>query len=258
MESDANSNTHTQRGEWPAASWKRKLLAVYVDFLIFSTAFGIGVHAITSSELPRFVQYAAFALLEVFLLSVCKKSVGYWFLSISRFTSEAPTGPEGSKEDTGKTLHWVVDPVIFGRESWLTMLLAVLFVLDGTKSMVRWTTFGIPEPWFGFQPGHEIHAAISIMTGALLVYVGYGCFALKRVGLWIGISVMVVVFSSILASWQLWDDYARETVIARQEHFGLPVDERKIQFMQAIVPEGLLGYTTVIVVALASVRRRFA
>ena len=126
----------TDHPQWLLASRKRRLLAIYVDFVLFSAVYGVAHHFAEELLSGNVYKLLGFALLEACLLLGWKRSVGLHFLSIRR-------------AEEGKLL---VDPAIYQRESWLTIFLGVLLLLDGSKAFVRWTTFAVPRPSFGILP----------------------------------------------------------------------------------------------------------
>lgn len=75
-----------------------------------------------------------------------------------------------------------MDAEIKEGESWLTILMAVLFVRGGISSIAMALTSPVPLPQFGFQPSLSFSAAICASTGALSVFIGFLLFKLSRAG----------------------------------------------------------------------------
>lgn len=112
------------------ASRKRKVLAWYLDFLLYLAFFELLGYFGGFFGLHILIKVAVFVLIEFFVVRKMY-SPGCYFLSIYK--------AEGETEKPAI----IVDPTIKSQENWLTMLVGVLFILDGTKSLVRWTE-GLP------------------------------------------------------------------------------------------------------------------
>ena len=102
------------------ASKKRRLLSLYIDFLLFMTLWGIlSYYLAPDGNMPFWLPYIAFVVART-LLTKFYGSIGDSFLSIDRDS-------------------FCVDDDIYRRENWLSILLGLLFILEGTKQLVRWT-----------------------------------------------------------------------------------------------------------------------
>lgn len=79
----------------------------------------------------------------------------------------------GIDKDSG-----TVNPNIFERENWLTILLGVLLILEGTKQLVRWTQMVVSQPSFGFFPDDltQIIAACNKVLASMDTAKKKGCF----------------------------------------------------------------------------------
>ena len=133
------------------ASKKRIFLAWYLDFILFMVFWSLLNHFLFSGrELPFWMGLFIFGLLEF----VCIKffgSIGVFFLSVDESHQ--------------------VDPNIYKRENWLTILLGVLFILEGTKKLVRWIDLSVAHPTFGMFLDPNIQIIINILTGILFLVV---------------------------------------------------------------------------------------
>lgn len=219
------------------ASKKRRLLALYLDFILFMSVWGLADHFITRQfAMPLWAAVAAFTVIRA-TTHKRLRSPGDMMLSIGR---------DGS-----------VDARVHGQESWLTMLLGTLFVLEGTKQLVRWTQIPVPEPFFGFMPDSGVQALIDLAAGMLFIAVGWLIFKLQRSGLVLGIASAAGTIVSCLLSWSLWDATIAKMVVARRQAQGLPVGRHEIETMQAIMPEGIVLLTAVLLLMMAYAYRRF-
>jgi hypothetical protein len=202
------------------ASKKRIFLAWYLDFILFMVFWSLLNHFLFSgSELPFWMGLFIFGLLEF----VCIKffgSIGMGFLSV-----------DGSHQ---------VDPDINKRENWLTILLGVLFILEGTKKLVRWIDLSVPHPIFGVFLDPNIQIIVNILTGLLFLVVGYFFLKLKPASIWLGLIIVLGTIVSCVLSWSLWDETVARLVMERRELQSLPVREGEIEFMQALMPEGFV------------------
>jgi len=226
-------------GDRNAASRGRKILSWYVDYLFFAAAWTL-------------LTYVTGELLRVgdFLLSL----VAFFILRaiVGRFAS-TPGCMLLSIDDAGD-----VDPDIRSRESWLTMLLGVLFLLSGTKLLVRWTQIDAVWPYFGLVPEPAPHIAISVVFGVVTVAAGAMILKLMRAGQLLGIGVSAVHIVSAILSWPLWDGLVEKQVHARRALQGVPVRDGEVAFMQALFPEALIALSVFFIVLLLIPYRRFA
>lgn len=218
-----------------SASKKRRLLAIYLDFLFFSAAWGILEFSLSAQTLPGLARLTAFAILEVLVYRYLYPP-GKHLLSI---------GVDGT-----------VDAAIRSRESWVTMALAVFLVLDGSKQLVRWAEMPVQQPFFGLLPERNLQIAVNVLSGLLFILAGYGFFKLRSFGLWLTLALATAGIASAAFSWELWDSAAAEWVRIRREVQGRPVHDGEIAFMQRLVPEMLLAaYGAVLLAAIASAKR---
>lgn len=165
-------------------------------------------------------------------------SIGYIFLSINK---EAKT----------------VSTAIFERENWLTILLGVLLILEGTKQLVRWTQMFVSQPIFGFFPDDITQILVHVFLGVSSILAGYWFLRLNIKGFYLALSVAIVNIASDALSWNLWDPVVEKMVIARRELQGLPVRDGEIEFMQSLFPEGMLLAASLAIVAMLFTYKRF-
>lgn len=221
-----------------SVSKKRLLLSWYIDFLFFMTLWGLLSYFLNlDANLPFWVPYIIFFIIRA-LAGKYIGSIGYIFLGIDKET---------------KTVH----SDIFESESWLTILLGVLFILEGTKQLVRWTQLFVSQPAFGFFPDETTQVLIHIIFGASSIIAGYWFLKLDIKGLYLGIVTALIHIISDALSWQLWDPVAEKMAIARRELQGIPVREGEIEFMQTLLPEGLLVAATIAIIAMLFTFKKF-
>lgn len=213
-------------------------LSWYIDFLFFMTLWGMLSYFLGfEGGLPFWVPYLIFIVIR----AVSGKyigSIGYQFLGIDK---ESGT----------------VSQNVFERETWLTMLLGVLFILEGTKQLVRWTQMFVPMPFFGLVPGDSAQVLIHIVLGVSSVLAGYWFLKLNIKGLYLGVSLALVSIVSDVLSWNLWDPAVAQMVIARRELQGRPVREGEIEFMQSLSPEAMLVAAGLAIIAMLLSYKRF-
>ncbi|MCD6346199.1 MAG: hypothetical protein J7L96_02135 [Bacteroidales bacterium] len=146
---------------------------------------------------------------------------------------------------------------IFQRENWLTILLGVLFIIEGTKQLVRWTQIFVPQPVFGFFPNDLTQIIIHIILGISSIIAGYWFLKLNIKGLFLGVSVALINIASDSLSWKLWNPVVEKMVVARRELQGLPVRDGEVEFMQSLFPEGMLVAAVLAIIAMLFTYKRF-
>lgn len=236
----------------PIASTKRLLLAVYLDYLIYGSAWEIVWYFIGPEKASLVFELLLFFLVESLLLWLYD-TPGFRYLSIDSLpVIKSPRDVQFNF--FGK--HRFVDPTILNGERWYTMTIGVLFILDGAKLLARWTAYGPPLPFFGIETTVLSHAGFAICFGAISIFVGYLVLKLRRSALALGISLVVLQGISTLMSWDMWDTKVVEMVTARREYLGMPIRPGEIEIMQALVPEGFLVILVLMLVALFLIRKR--
>ncbi|NJA07567.1 hypothetical protein HC024_17795 [Methylococcaceae bacterium WWC4] len=221
------------------ASKKRLLLSWYIDFLFFMTLWELLAYYLgLGASIPFWVSY----LLFVVMRAISRKfigSIGYLFLGIDNETK-------------------LVNKNIYDGENWLTIVLGVLLILEGTKRLVRWTQVFVSQPIFGFIPDDTTQIIIHVLLGGSSILAGYWFLRLNIKGFYLAVSVAIVNIASDALSWSLWDPIVEKMVIARREFQGLPVRDGEIEFMQSLFPESMLLAATLAVIAMLFTYKRFA
>jgi hypothetical protein len=200
-------------------SRKRQLLAVYVDYLVFSAVYQPVAWAVRST-LPLdnwLVALAVFAGLRAVATWALKlTSPGQWALGIH--AGRLPT----------------VNPNILERERWWTAAAGTLLVLEGSKNLVRWTQ-GMPvEPLLGLSaPAWMAITAITIF-GGLNLAAGLLVLRTRLIGAVIGIGVLGVEALAAIIHRDDFREWAGQAVEARRALQGLPLREGEVEMMQAM------------------------
>ena len=169
------------------ASTLRRCLAVFLDWMMFSAvwhffrlALGIGG--------GWFVMLPVFAVIRIGL-GYRANTPGRALLSIDR---------------AGE-----VDSEIKEGESWLTILMAVVFIWGGLGLETMWLAAPVPFPQFGFLPSPAFEAAICASWGAINILVSLLLFKLNRAGLLLGLASSLLWVVSYFTSLDLMPDYWR-------------------------------------------------
>jgi len=202
-------------------------------------------------ELATWQEFLLFSVYEGILYWVAD-SPGFYFLGIYKTTRSVSNSGQPSKAiDT-----LLVDPRIYNHENWLTILIGVLLVLEGSKQLVRWAMWTPPAPFFGILTSPSSFAVISLGLSGVLIYTGYAFLQLKQVGFRVRTCVAVATAISIAMSWDQWDSFAREMVFRRRAFQGLSVRGGEVEFMQALMPEALIGLVLLSVAVMVVARKR--
>lgn len=220
------------------ASKKRLFLSWYIDFLFFMTLWGLLLYFLgLETSIPFWVPYLIFIAVRA-ISGKFIGSIGYLFLGINKETK-------------------TVNPNIFTRENWLTILLGVLLILEGTKQLVRWSQIFVSQPMFGFFPDDTTQIVIHVLLGVSSILAGYWFLRLNIKGFYLAVSVAILNIASDALSWSLWDPVVEKMVLARRELQGVPVRDGEIEFMQSLFPEGMLLAATLAVIAMFFSYKRF-
>ncbi|MGZ5054729.1 MAG: hypothetical protein ACXWAT_07280 [Methylobacter sp.] len=220
------------------ASKKRLLLSWYIDFLFFLTLWDLLSYFLSLDEnAPFWVPYLLFVVIRM-ISGKYIGSIGYLFLGIDKETK-------------------AVNPDIFERENWLTILLGVLLILEGTKQLVRWTQMFVPQPIFGVLADDITQIIIHVVSGISSILAAYWFLKLNIKGLYLAVSLAVINIISDALSWNLWDPVVEKMVITRRELQGMPIRDGEVEFMQALFPEGVILVASFAVIAMLFTYRRF-
>jgi hypothetical protein len=217
-------------------SRRRLLLAIYLDFVVFSALWGLLDHYLFRGpegwrSLSGPAKFTTFLLLELLLHKTVRWSPGRWLLSI------VPMGGTPVLDGPEEPRRFGVPATILARENWLTLLAGTLLLLDGAKGVVRWTMFTPPAPFFGWIPGAAVWPWIAVADGMIECAIAYLFFRLRPAAVAVGIPYLGLTLASIVTSWDLWDAWVADYVVRRRAYQGLPVRPDEIEKMQAFTPE---------------------
>jgi hypothetical protein len=222
------------------SSSKRNLLALYLDFVLFSAIFTPAAWLIKRAggpEIAPMMSYVLFGLVWIGFLRALGVSPGRWAIGISR-------GPEA-----------VVDGSILDRETWWTMLAGTLLVLEGSKNLVRWTQ-GLPPPPLLGEAGPEAAAFATVcVIGLANVAAGIQTLRTNPLGAFVGAGIVALESAATILNRQAFRDWAEGSVTARRALQGIPVRHGEVEFMQDVasmyLPIGLaLGVVWLVAVAI--------
>ncbi len=167
------------------ATPKRTLLAWYLDFLFYS------VFATLLSYSASWA-FGAGWVAQIVGFGLIRSAVGHFI--------ETP-----GMMLLGIRLDGTRDVMAFQHESWLTMLIATVFILDGAKRAVRWTEYARALPDFGVIPDETGQMILSLVWGTAMITAGCLILRMRASGLWLGLAVAIAALVSVMWSWPLWD-----------------------------------------------------
>lgn len=227
------------RRRWVPARHGRVLLAAFVDLLIASVPWAYFV-AITDHLAPGFaaqphlIQFAAFAIVELFVLNRTSLSPGAHLLGIRFVTANS--------RSSGIDILWrnrvpFVDRNLQKSESWFSILVGLFLLYDATKALVRWTMYSPPLPLFGIQTAGLGGVLTSVTIGAVETLIACLVLRMRPGALMLGAPFYGLLAVSAAVSWNLWDDWAARYVVARRAYEGLPVRPGEIESLQSMSPE---------------------
>jgi hypothetical protein len=222
-------------------SRKRQLLALYVDYLVFTAVYQPFAWAVRSTvALDNWLLgLAVFAGLRGVAWALKLWLPGQWALGIR-------TGPMA-----------MVESRILERERWWTATAGTLLVLEGSKNLVRWTQ-GLPvEPLLGLAAPQWMAVSAITILGGLNVVAGLLILRTRLAGAVIGIGVLGAEALAAMIHRDDFRQWAREAVIARRGLQGLPLREGEVEMMQMLTATVLPAVIAVGVIWLLVVGARF-
>ncbi len=233
------------------ASRGRLALAIYLDWIVFSVPWAFVHYALLSvspawNNLSTLAKFILFAALEVTLHRLIKWSPGATLLSV-RYAH--PIDPAIPRDVAATTRRAVVNATVKARESWFTVLVGVLLLLDGTKTMVRWTMWAPPAPFFGDYVSDAAWPVVAVLTGLLQCGLAVLFFRLRVLAGVASAGYFALALLSTIQSWNLWDGGVAEMTRRRRAYQGLPVRADEIERMQSLTPEVLVVTLTLYIIA---------
>lgn len=223
----------------PEPSRKRRLLALYIDFLVFTAVYQPIEWMIHSTEpAPNWViALAIFAVLRLIAWVLRLVLPGDWALGIQSQPA------------------MVLDQD--HRERWWTMAAGTLLVLEGSKNLVRWTE-GLPaEPLLGVATTQWMATLAISALGALNVLAGLLILRTRWTGAAIGVGVLSAELLAAVVHREGFREWAAQAVVARRALQGIPVREGEIQMLQAFITSVLPVAMAIGVIWLLAVVLRF-
>jgi hypothetical protein len=219
------------------ATTRRVLLAWYLDFLLYSVV----------------ATLASFSASWLFGSTWTAQLVGFVVVRsvIGRFIETPGMMLLGIRRDGTR------DAVTFQHESWLTMLIGTLFMLDGAKRAIRWTQYDRALPDFGVLPDETGQMVLSLAWGIAFMMAGCLILRMQASGLWLGIALAAAGLASVALSWPLWDDAIARELAARRALQARTIGADEIEFIQRFVPLALVLVNLGLLGVLAGIRRRF-
>ena len=130
----------------------------------------------------------------------------------------------------------VVNPNIISNERWWTVLFGILAILNGLKSLVRWTQFSYPVPFFGIMLSGYTAVIALIISGIIEFLIGVAALKLRKIifplaGVYYGIWLI-----SDIISLPIIPKCAESYVKAKRAFQGLYVRPGEIEIMQKLMP----------------------
>jgi hypothetical protein len=223
-------------------SRKRQLLAIYIDYLVFTAVYQPVAWTIRSSAPVDnwLVALAVFAALRSLVAWALKLTTpGHWALGIH----------------VGQVV--LVEPSILERERWWTATAGALLVLEGSKNLVRWTQ-GLPvEPLLGLSSPQWLATTAITILGGLNIVAGLLVLRTRSVGAAIGMGVLGIEAVAAMVHRDDFRQWASQAVIARRTLQGLPVREGEVEMMQTLTATVLPAVIVIGVIWLLVIAMRF-
>lgn len=222
-----------------AASTGRKILSWIIDYFFYDIAWSLLIF-ITGPfvESGNFVLSLIVFVLLRGLLGQIAMTPGKFLLSI---------------DEAG-----YVDEEIFDREGRLTILIGVLLIWSGTVSVWAWTLPGENWPQFGFVPDPVENMVLLIVGGVLSTLAGSLILKVQSTGHVLGLMIGGLSVLSTVMSWHLFEDFIVDYVYDRRAEQGLSMRDGEAEFLLALIPEGELVISLLLIGALLMTIRRFA
>lgn len=241
--------------EWSVASRKRRYLAIYIDYLLIGVPWAIAIWTLVESfpyllDISFPLRIVLFIALEIIMLKLIKWSPGFFCLGIVGNDRDISLAFDlFAKEES----RFSVEPWLFSNERWWTILFGVLFILNGAKSMVRWTMWNTPMPFMGIELGATETLILKIISGGWEIILGIAVLRLSNITLPLGLGFFAVNFISTVLSWPLFNEWIQKETIARRAYQGIPVRPGEVEFMQNILPKFMIGYLIFFLMAICLV-----
>jgi len=230
----------------------RRLLAAYIDYLLFGMLWETAVHIIAPGGVSVLYKFFGFFIFEAVLMWRMG-SPGMYFLSIYAASQTIFSSDENDKISA---MRLMVNPNIYSNEKWYTILIGVFIIISGCKEFIHWTVYTTPIPIFGFFPGAVMTAIINMIIGAIIIFAGYHILKLSKKGLYLTLLSGVIYIFSIIRGWGLWDEVVTQTMIERRALQGRTLTDTEIELVRMLFPEIYLISTILLMLTVILIARR--
>lgn len=225
-----------------APSTKRWFLAAFIDYLLFTGIYEPIAWVIVQISGPRLgfvVSLAAFAVVRSTVVRIAGATPGRWALGI-----------------TSDPTSWV-DETMLARETWWSMLLGTLFILEGAKNLVRWTQGLPPPPLLGSATPEEFAFLTVSLFGLVGMIAGVMILRTHAHGPRLGAFVLAMELWTTIANRDAFRDWAPQVLAARRALQGRPLRAGEVELAQSLLSVGTPILATVGLLCLAAMAVRF-
>lgn len=202
-----------------------RLLAYYLDFLLFSAVLSLSLHAF-GNLLISFGSDFGFAL-QLWLVATV--------LAVIFSLLAAVTGLSPGRLTLGR-MKLLAEASRLSKLAWVNLIIGTLLFLDGTKHLVRWTQMERPLPFMGFVPEGITQVVIDVSLGIVFLILAVLLLRLTAMGKWFSAAVLIGSAASVAISWNQYPQAIERMVEARRKLQGIPVREGEIAAIQAYLP----------------------
>lgn len=196
-------------------SWRRRLLAVYIDYLFVRVVVTLGAAGVLWAT-----GYEASATIRFGLAVGIVFSVGQWAASPGRRVL-------GIFDGMG-------DPRVLTRETWWTMLCGFVLVQEGTRSAARIASGGPVPPLLGGGLPDEMVALEAFMLAGVQIYSGIQVFRTEASGALMGAVISGLELVSVLLQPTAFKSWVARGFEARRRARGLNPDGVKPELLEFV------------------------
>lgn len=230
------------------ASRKRLLLAVYLDFILFSAVIGLLDYFFIPEGTPFYAKFAVFLVIEALLMAKFQ-TFGKWCLGVYRFR-------DPSSQLEGQNVLFVRRDVK-SQETFLTIFVGVLLLLDGLKGVVRWTEEFVPFPFFGFEMSLGLYITYEIVFGLLFVFAGIYVLKLTQKGWWLAVALLSFNLSLAVFQGETLTTYFKAKQEIRRQNRGQPPGDPRVEQMAKFIPIFVYAFYAIPLGILVVQRKKF-
>lgn len=216
---------------------ERLALVVLIDLIAFTIPwsflqwmFGAGGGERTG---PPGAGLVLFALVELVLLQIARRSPGYWLFGVSAELGQKPQ----------------VDSTLTTGESQATLATGIGLCGAGVAGLTSWAAYHTPVPYFGLGFPIWLSLPLTFLLSAALIFAGVLVLKHDLRGVWIGGGVALFLLLSGVVGWSAWEGFADAVVAERSENVGASVGESFLgglartatPYLIVLVPTALLA-----------------